>query len=104
MTQKGLDGVLRDQFKIGVQAGIAVVTPGSGVEGAIGGASAPDVVVWPSSTGLYGGLTVDGSVIRAAPNQDSAFYGKPVTARDALFGSVESGRAALLRRDMNGIG
>ena len=64
MTQKGLDGVLRDNFKIGAQAGISVVTLGSGVEGAIGGASPPDVVVWSSSTGLYGGLTVDGSVIR----------------------------------------
>ena len=104
MTQKGLDGVLRDQFKIGVQAGIAVVTLGSGVEGAIGGASPPDVVVWSSSTGLYGGLTVDGSVIRAQPNQDAAFYGRPVTARDVLFGSLESARAAPLRRDMHGIG
>jgi lipid-binding SYLF domain-containing protein len=103
MTQKALDGVLRDQFKIGAQAGIAVVTLGSGVEGAIGGASPPDVVVWSSSTGLYGGLTVDGSVIRAQPNQASAFYGRPVTARDVLFGSVESGRAAPLRREMNGI-
>ena len=39
MTQKGLDGVLRDEFKIGAQAGISVATLGSGVEGAIGGAS-----------------------------------------------------------------
>jgi hypothetical protein len=36
MTQKGLDGVLHDNFKIGAQAGISVVTLGSGVEGAIG--------------------------------------------------------------------
>src|SRR3978361_815996 len=79
MTQKGLDGVLRDNFKMGAQAGISVVTLGSGVEGAIGGASPPDVVVWSSSTGLYGGLTVDGSVIRAQPNQDSAFYGRPLS-------------------------
>ena len=104
MTQKGLDGVLRDQFKIGAQAGIAVVTLGSGVEGAIGGASPPDVVVWSSSSGLYAGLTVDGSVIRAEPNDNSRFYGKPVSARDVLYGSVESTRAAALRRDMNGIG
>lgn len=104
MTQKGLDGVLRDNFKIGAQAGISVVTLGSGVEGAIGGASLPDVVVWSSSTGLYGGLTVDGSVIRAEPNQDSAFYGRRVTSRDVLFGSVESPRAASLRREMSSIG
>ena len=104
MTQKGLDGVLRDQFKIGAQAGISVVTLGSGVEGAIGGASLPDVAVWSSSTGLYGGLTVDGSVIRAEPNRDAEFYGRPMTARDVLFGSLESPKTAALRREMNGIG
>jgi lipid-binding SYLF domain-containing protein len=104
MTQKGLDGVLRDNFKIGAQAGISVVTLGSGVEGAIGGASPPDVVVWSSSTGLYGGLTVDGSVIRAEPNQDSAFYGRPLSSRDVLFGTIDSPRAAPLRRELDAIG
>jgi len=104
MSQKGLDGVLRDQFKIGAQAGITAVTLGSGVEGAMGGVSVPDIVVWSSSTGLYGGLTVDGSVIKAEPNQTAAFYGRPVTARDVLYGSVESPKAAALRREMNGIG
>jgi lipid-binding SYLF domain-containing protein len=104
MTQKGLDGVLRDEFKIGAQAGISVVTLGSGVEGAIGGASLPDVVVWSSSSGLYGGLTVDGSVIKSEPNQDGAFYGRPVTPRDVLFGTIESPRAAALRKAMNAFG
>ena len=95
MTQKGLNGVLRDNFKIGAQAGISVVTLGSGVEGAIGGASPPDIVVWSSSTGLYGGLTVDGSVIRAEPNQDSAFYGRTGdVARSAVWiGRQPSGGA-----------
>jgi SH3 domain-containing YSC84-like protein 1 len=104
MTQKGLDGVLHDNFKIGAQAGIAVVTLGSGVEGAIGGASPPDIVVWSSSTGLYGGLTVDGSVIRAQPNLDSEFYGERVTSRDVLFGGKANPRAAVLRREINAIG
>ncbi len=103
MTQKGLDGVLRDEFKIGAQAGISVVTLGSGVEGAIGGASPPDIVVWSSSTGLYGGLTVDGSVIKAQPNQDAEFYGRKVTTRDVLFGTLESPRTAPLRREMDGL-
>src|SRR4051812_15975524 len=104
MTQKGLDGVLRDQFKIGAQAGISVATLGSGIEGAIGGASPPDIVAWSSSTGLYGGLTVDGSIIRAEPNQDSEFYGRRVTSREVLFGKVDSPRAEALRREMNAIG
>jgi SH3 domain-containing YSC84-like protein 1 len=104
MTQKGLDGILRDQFKIGAQAGISVVTLGSGVEGAMGGASVPDIVVWSSSTGLYGGLTVDGSIIKSQPNKDAEFYGRPVTPREVLFGSVTSPNAALLRKDMASFG
>jgi lipid-binding SYLF domain-containing protein len=104
MTQKGLDGVLHDNFKIGAQAGISVVTLGSGVEGAMGGVSVPDVVVWSSSSGLYGGLTVDGSVIKSEPNQDAAFYGRPVSPHGVLFGPENSPRAAPLRRELNGIG
>jgi lipid-binding SYLF domain-containing protein len=104
MTQKGLDGVLHDEFKIGAQAGIAVVTLGSGVEGAIGGPTLPDIVVWSSSTGLYGGLTIDGSIIRAQPNDDSAFYGRQVTSRDLLFGHLNSPRGSALRRDIDAFG
>jgi lipid-binding SYLF domain-containing protein len=104
MTQKGLDGVLHDEFKIGAQAGIAVVTLGSGVEGAIGGPTLPDIVVWSSSTGLYGGLTIDGSIIRAEPKDDSAFYGRQVTSRDVLFGHVNSPRGSALRRDIDAFG
>jgi lipid-binding SYLF domain-containing protein len=103
MTQQGLDGVLRDNFKIGAQAGISIITLGSGVEGAIGGASLPDVVVWSSSTGLYGGLTIDGSIIRAEPNMDAEFYGRRVTTQDVLFGTMESPQAASLRHDMNSL-
>src|SRR6195952_1732902 len=64
MTQKGLDGVLHDNFKIGAQAGISVVTLGSGVEGAIGGASLPEVGGGCSCPGLYGGGPGGGSLIR----------------------------------------
>jgi lipid-binding SYLF domain-containing protein len=104
MTQKGLDGVLRDNFKIGAQAGIAVATLGSGVEGALGGPTLPDIVVWSSSTGLYGGLTIDGSVIRAEPNHDAAYYGRSIGTRGVLFGQVNSPRASALRREIDSFG
>ncbi len=104
MTQKAVEGVLRDEFKIGAQAGITVVTLGSGVEGATGGATLPDVVVWSSSTGLYGGLTVDGSIIKSEPDMTSHYYGRPVTTRQVLFGGLTSPRAAALRREIDALG
>ncbi|HVY16287.1 MAG TPA: lipid-binding SYLF domain-containing protein [Rhodopila sp.] len=104
MTQKAVDGVLHDQFKLGAQAGISVVTLGSGVEGAIGGATLPDVVVWSSSTGLYGGLTLNGSIIKAEPDMTAQYYGRSVTIHQVLFGGVASPRAAALRREIDALG
>jgi lipid-binding SYLF domain-containing protein len=104
MTQKGLDGVLRNEFKIGAQAGIAVVTLGSGVEAAIAGPTPPDIIVWSSSSGVYGGLTVDGSIIRPQRDDDAAWYGRPITTRDILFGRFDYPRAASLRRELRSIG
>ena len=105
MTQKGLDALLRDQFKFGAQAGIAVATLGSGVEGAIGGASPPDIVVWSSSSGVYAGISLDGSVLRAQPDDDRAYYGRPLSSRDILFGrGGASAHAAALRRELAAVG
>ena len=103
MTQKGLDALLRDQFKVGAQAGIAVASLGSGVEGAVGGGG-PDIVVWSSSSGVYAGIALDGSIIRAQPEDNRAYYGRPLTARDVLFGPpVLEPHAAVLRRALAGI-
>ncbi len=85
MTQKGLDALMHDQFKVGAQAGIAVATLGSGVEGAITGAGGPDIVVWSSSSGVYGGIALNGSVIRPQLGDDRAYYGRPVTTRDIVL-------------------
>ncbi len=104
MSQKALDGVLANNFKLGAQAGVTVVTLGSGVEGALTGAQVPDVVVWSSSTGAYGGLTVDGSIIKGEPNEDSAYYRRSVDSRDVLFGHVHNPSGSALRADLRAAG
>lgn len=104
MTQRGLDGLMRDQFKLGAQAGASVAMIGAGVEGALAGPTPPDVVVWSSSMGLYGGLTLDGSLIKPLPKLDAAWYGRPMTTRDILFGRFDYPRADNLRRQIESIG
>ncbi len=104
MTQKGLNALLRDQFKVGAQAGIAVANLGSGVEGAVGGGG-PDIVVWSSSSGVYAGVALNGSIIRSQPDDDHAYYGRPLTTRDVLYGhAVAAPHAAALRHELATIG
>ena len=62
-SERALKGIEGGNFKIGANAGITVVTLSSGAEGATtlrGG----DIVVWTSATGAYGGLTLNGSIIK----------------------------------------
>lgn len=104
MTQKGLDALLRDQFKIGAQAGIAIANLGSGVEGAAS-PGGPDIVVWSSSSGVYAGLALNGSIIRPQPEDNARYYGRPLTTSDILFRHIGvAPRANALRTELASIG
>jgi len=104
MTQRGVNALLHDQFKIGAQAGIAVATLGSGVEGAVNPGGA-DIVVWSSSSGVYGGLALDGSIIRPQPEDNARYYGRPLTTSDILFRHIGvAPRANALRTELATIG
>jgi lipid-binding SYLF domain-containing protein len=70
-SERALKGIEQGDFKIGGQGGITVATLSGGVEGDTtlhGG----DIVVWTSATGAYGGLTFNGSVIKADTDENAA--------------------------------
>jgi len=70
-SEAALKGIQSGNFKIGGNAGITVATLSGGAEGDTtthGG----DIVVWTSATGAYGGLTFNGSVIKADDDENAA--------------------------------
>jgi lipid-binding SYLF domain-containing protein len=74
MSQKALDAVMQDKFKIGADAGIAVVTLGSNVEAATTAAVGADIVSWASSSGAYAGISLNGSIIAPSSDDNAAYY------------------------------
>jgi lipid-binding SYLF domain-containing protein len=101
LTQRGLDALRRDEFKIGVNAGVAVVTLGSGAEADTTAAAGADIVVWASATGAYAGISINGSVIKPRPEWNAAYYGRPETVA-AILSQRPATRpeADELRRDL----
>jgi lipid-binding SYLF domain-containing protein len=66
--------------------------------GPIGGnanmADVKPVWTYTKSRGLFGGLSVDGTVIKEKPDVNADFYGEKVTAAQILTGKVEAQKEA----------
>ena len=83
MSDRALRGIEQGESKLGAGAGLTVVTLSSAAEGATtvrGG----DIVVWSSGTGAYGGLTFNGSVVKAKDDWNAQFYGDDATVSGIL--------------------
>jgi lipid-binding SYLF domain-containing protein len=103
-TQRALDAVLKSRFKIGGNAGIAVATLGSDVEGATTANGGADIISWASSSGAYAGISLNGSVIEPQRNADESYYGSPVTTGDIVFRhDVSAPGANALRRTLDSL-
>lgn len=97
MTQKALDALYENEFKVGANAGITIVTLGSGVEGATTSNVGADIVTWASASGAYAGVSLNGSVIKPDNDDNKSFYGKAGTPRNIHAGSgfTSTGSAGL---------
>ena len=99
MTDRALKGIERSEFKLGAGAGITVVTLSSGAEGATT-ARGGDIVVWSSGTGAYGGLTFNGSVIKARDEWNADFYGRDASVTGILANRVHNPGTTRLQRNL----
>ncbi|MGZ5182145.1 MAG: lipid-binding SYLF domain-containing protein [Ramlibacter sp.] len=96
MNQKAVDSFRkRNNFSLSADAGITVVNFARMAQGSTTG----DVVAWSGSKGLFGNAaTVAINDIRYNQRLTEAYYGKPVTAMQAIDSSEPNPQADPLRR------
>jgi SH3 domain-containing YSC84-like protein 1 len=83
MTERGVSAMLGSNVKLGADASVAVGPVGAGVGGATAALSA-DIISFSRAKGVYGGVSLDGSVIAVREGWNSAYYGKSVNPTDIL--------------------
>jgi lipid-binding SYLF domain-containing protein len=104
MSDRALHALMQDKFKFGANAGIAVATLGSDVEGATTTHAGADIVAWASSSGAYAGISLNGSVVEPNREGDAAYYGRSVTSSDiVLRRAVRSHASGGLVRTLDGL-
>ena len=85
-TKAAVDAYTSPEFSVGGRMDFAA--------GPVGGkkdvGDAPPVWTYTKSRGLYGGVTLDGTVIQEQEKANAEFYGSAVTAAQVLQGAVEA--------------
>lgn len=89
MTEKGKNALLSNKFQAGADASVSAGPVGTGAQ-----AATTDIVQFSRSKGLFGGLSLEGSVITVRDSLNQAYYGKPVTPVEILIeGKVKNPKA-----------
>lgn len=82
MTRKGLTAIMDSHFKLGANASITLATLGAGMEGATTTALRADIVAVEKSSGLFAGISLQGSMLSYDGAGNRAYYGQPVGVED----------------------
>ena len=98
MTDKGVNSMLSTELKLGADVSLAAGPIGAGAQ-----VATTDVLAFSMDKGLFGGLTIEGAVIKPGGEWNQAYYGKPVDTVDIVIRHEASNpganalRAALAR-------
>ncbi len=84
MTERGLNAVLVNKFKVGADASAAIGPVGGRVGAATTSAGGADIFTYAISDGLFAGTTFEGAAVTRKDQWDQALYGQSLTARQIL--------------------
>ncbi len=89
MTNKGMNAMLSTEFKLGGDVALA-----AGPVGASAKAQTADVLAYGRSKGAYGGVSVEGALIKPRYEMNDTFYGEGVRLVDILINQKVSNKQA----------
>jgi SH3 domain-containing YSC84-like protein 1 len=94
MTERGVTAFLNSSVKLGADVGIAVGPVGMGAAASTANLSA-DIVSFARSKGLFGGIALDGAVVKVRSGLNQGFYSKKkLSPTDILIRKTASNKRA----------
>lgn len=90
MNERGLNGLLSNNFTLGADASVAAGPVGRYSQAATDLSLRAGILAYSRSRGLFAGVALDGAVVTQDNNSNTAYYGKFVTSKDVLTGGAVS--------------
>ena len=103
MSDAALRAIEDGNVKLGAGGGLTVATLSGGAEAATAGNLTGDLILWTSATGLYGGITLNGSMVKPRDEWNERFYGHPVSVPAILAGEVRNRDTTPLREELTSL-
>jgi len=98
MNRGGEDKLMSSQFTLGGEGEIAAGPVGRSATAETDAKLSAEILSWSRSRGVFGGLALKGSTLRADTSENDALYGKPLNTKEVVMGSVaptQEGRALI---------
>jgi len=80
MTDKGVDALLTSSFKLGGDVSIAAGPIGAGAK-----AQTADIFAFSRTKGIYGGVNIEGAVLKTRNDWNHDYYGSETSPRNILI-------------------
>jgi len=95
-TEKGMDTMLSNSFKLGADASVAVGPVGAGAK-----AATADILSYSITKGAYTGASLEGAIIKVRDSLNETYYGQKVSPADVFIRkSVTNPGADALRQEV----
>lgn len=91
---RGLEQMVRNQFKVGADAAVAAGPVGRDAGAATDIQMRAQILSYSRSRGLFAGVMLNGSTINQDRDANERFYGKPYTTSQIVFDGMGSNAAA----------
>lgn len=85
IDRRGLEQLLRNQFKVGGDASVAAGPVGRDAEASTDIQMRAKILSYSRARGLFAGVTIKGSTLRQDGDANERFYGRPYDARALLI-------------------
>lgn len=85
MTQRGLEGLLNEKFTLGGDIALAAGPVGRHAEASADVFMQGEIYSYSRSKGLFGGVSLKGTIITSDSDANLAYYGHPYTSEDILL-------------------
>src|SRR5215469_5132531 len=89
MNDKGVNSLLKDNFKLGADASVAAGPLGRHTEASTDAKLNSEILAYSRAKGLFAGVELNGAAVKPDNDSTNAFYGTTVNWKDLLSGNVK---------------